>query len=284
MIKVHVLIVTFNRLDNLKICLQSLAEQTVKIESIHVVDNASTDGTDEFMANSSAPDIHYYRLNQNTGGAGGFAYGFELLKPHDFDWLWIMDDDVKPKSDCLQKLLGVSGNFDVRQPVRYYDDGTFVVSEAREFNLTNPFRSLKKGMIRSWPKENMPIAAFPFEGPLISNRAFNSTDGPIASFFILYDDTEYAVRINKLGYRALLVKDALMVRQIKPIRAKQLDWKFDYTFINGNRVDSLHGNYFVARLRPILRAMRFTITGLIYLRPWPQILKPFSLLFSKNAH
>lgn len=100
-------IVTFNRLDQLKRCLESVQSQTSPVEAIVVVDNACTDGTRDFLTRSLEDDTRVIPvcLEENTGPAGGYARGLrtscELPQPY----VWVMDDDVIPADDCLEKQL-----------------------------------------------------------------------------------------------------------------------------------------------------------------------------------
>ena len=60
-----VLIVTYNRLSDLKICVETVRKQTYKYFNILVVNNGSTDGTKEWLVQQA--DI--ITINQeNLGG------------------------------------------------------------------------------------------------------------------------------------------------------------------------------------------------------------------------
>ena len=67
-------VVTYNRLEMLKDCLGALERQTVPCD-ILVVDNASTDGTKEFLEGTW--NVSCIRMKENTGGAGGFNTGMK---------------------------------------------------------------------------------------------------------------------------------------------------------------------------------------------------------------
>jgi len=47
--KITVLVVTYNRKELLRNCLAALLAQTAKVEHLVIVDNASTDGTAEWL-------------------------------------------------------------------------------------------------------------------------------------------------------------------------------------------------------------------------------------------
>lgn len=100
--RVAVVVVTYNRLEFLKRCVDSLHKQTVPCD-ILVVDNASTDETAQWL--ESQTDIFFHNTGSNLGGAGGFHYGMRWAVEANYDYLWVMDDDCFPKTDALEKLL-----------------------------------------------------------------------------------------------------------------------------------------------------------------------------------
>ncbi len=118
--KVAAIVVTYNRKDLLVRCLNALLQQTPALDRIVLVDNASTDGTDQLILADDAPfhpekypAIAYLRLAENTGGAGGFYTGMKWAYEAGYDWLWLMDDDGYVAPNCLAELLKVQANLDV---------------------------------------------------------------------------------------------------------------------------------------------------------------------------
>ena len=76
--KIAAVVVTYNRKELLKECLDALLRQTYSVDSIILIDNASNDGTPEFLKENGYldnPKIDYVRLPENTGSAGGFYDG-----------------------------------------------------------------------------------------------------------------------------------------------------------------------------------------------------------------
>lgn len=98
-----VLIVTYNRLEKLKLTIAN----TVKLNftAIVVVNNGSTDGTQAWLATLSDPRVIVLNLPSNSGGAGGFKAGSQYLCDNvDSDWVFFYDDDAWPESDALEKF------------------------------------------------------------------------------------------------------------------------------------------------------------------------------------
>ena len=113
--KFAVTIVTYNRLELLKECVQQVLSQTVPFSYICIVDNNSTDGTSKYLdqlvaepqtasSDKNKPEFHILHLPENIGGAGGFAKGIENLGKTDCDWILIIDDDAMIAADYIEQL------------------------------------------------------------------------------------------------------------------------------------------------------------------------------------
>ena len=95
-------IVTFNRLEALKHTVaRTLEEPFVRVV---VVDNASTDGTGEWLASLDHQRLSIISHEENLGGAGGFHAGFKYAAEHvpEADWLVAFDDDAWPEPGTLE--------------------------------------------------------------------------------------------------------------------------------------------------------------------------------------
>ncbi len=131
--RIAAVVVTFNRLDLLQRLVGTLAE-TDGLDEILVVDNASTDGTGEWLrsAETRTEHLHARLLTDNTGGAGGFHEGLRWAVERGADLVWLMDDDGLPEAGCLKTLLAHDDALDFWGPV--------VVDEADPERLVFPIR------------------------------------------------------------------------------------------------------------------------------------------------
>ena len=95
-------VVTFNRLDELKVCVAALKSQSYESLNILVVNNGSTDGTKEWLTQQSNVIV----INQeNLGGAGGFYTGMKYMYDNGYEWLVMMDDDGIPDKNEIKNLI-----------------------------------------------------------------------------------------------------------------------------------------------------------------------------------
>ena len=113
---VAAVVVTYNRLPLLRQCLAALTAQTAQDLTIFLVDNASTDGTAEAVAEMALPNLVYRNTGKNLGGAGGFAYGVREAALAGYDALWLMDDDTLPHPHGAGSLF--TGRPQLARPIR----------------------------------------------------------------------------------------------------------------------------------------------------------------------
>lgn len=214
--KVAAVIVTYNRKQFIVDTIRSVLGQTRPPDRIFLIDNASTDGTAELIGSSgilSEDIISYIRLDRNTGGAGGFATGIAAARDAGFDWFWTMDDDVEPKDDALETLLGYTNisecinatkiftqNNEIQYWEQYYDFAT-----SRLIDLKNA--SFNNG--KKW----CPVNVACFEGMLVSKRVVDIVGLPDASFFIYQDDTLFGI-LASLHTNVIYVRDAILYKKI----------------------------------------------------------------------
>ena len=120
-------VVTHDRLALLRECLDALRAQTVPCD-ILVVDNASTDGTKEYLQGERSPSLAVCSFTENRGGAGGFRLGVRYGRQKGYAYLWLMDDDVLPRPDALSSLLRANallhGEYGFLSSLALFPDGT----------------------------------------------------------------------------------------------------------------------------------------------------------------
>jgi rhamnopyranosyl-N-acetylglucosaminyl-diphospho-decaprenol beta-1,3/1,4-galactofuranosyltransferase len=265
---VAVVVVTYNRADLLTGMLDGLARQTHTPDAVIVVDNASTDHTREVLEH--APNLHLVALHMtdNLGGSGGFHLGVKTAFERGYDRIWLMDDDVVPAPDCLEILMAQDEA--CLMSVREDTHGHLVEKAATHFDLAHA-RAIrpKRRMVetdygeRSLMPERVELHNVAFEGFLVRRDVVEAIGFPDASFFIFYDDVDYALRAREAGYRIWAIRDAVLVRQLDFSQQHDLaGWKGFYMYRNLFAVHFRHGETALVRAKPYAIA-----AGVIALSP-----------------
>ncbi len=197
--RVCAVVVTFNRKVLLQRTLNALNKQTRMLDGVVLIDNASTDGTDELLQEQGylqQENLQYILLDENTGGAGGFYQGVKLAFEQGYDWLWLMDDDGYPTETCLESLLQYKDEFDFFGPL--------VLDEHKTGKLSFPLRVSKSKILRSVEDvtnyvcdDKLQDVLAPFNGVMIKSNLIQKIGFPKAEFFIWGDEINYWLRANQ---------------------------------------------------------------------------------------
>ena len=256
---VAVVIVTHNRADLLVGMLDALAQQTRQPDAVFVIDNASSDHTAEVLGRNDLP-LRITTMPDNVGGAGGFHLGVRQAYDAGFDRIWLVDDDVVPAPDCLATLMAQDEA--CLMSVREDTAGHLVEKAATHFDLRNPFAiKPKRSMVETdfGARAAMPPRArlenVAFEGFMVRRDVIDAIGLPDPTYFIFYDDCDYAIRARRAGFTIWAVRDAVLVRQLDFDQQHDLaGWKGFYMFRNLFVVHFRYGENPLVRLKPYLIA------------------------------
>lgn len=216
-------VVTYNRLDKLQQTLaRLLAARPAHLEAVVVVDNASTDGTGDWLDTQTDPRLDVVSNTVNLGGAGGFEIGMKHAATlFDPDWIVVMDDDAHPGPDTLATFHAHPR--DSREgwaaAVRFPDGGICEMNRP----WVNPFwhrriflRSLVHGRDGFHldadayaAKDTTPIDGGSFVGLFFSRRAIELAGYPDHRLFLYGDDVMYTLGLSQAGGRIEFDPDLL---------------------------------------------------------------------------
>jgi rhamnopyranosyl-N-acetylglucosaminyl-diphospho-decaprenol beta-1,3/1,4-galactofuranosyltransferase len=90
-----------------------------------------------------------------------------------------------------------------------------------------------------------------FEGFLLRREVVDAIGVPDSSFFIFYDDVDFALRARRAGYRIWALRDAVLVRQLDFSQQHDLaGWKGYYMYRNLFAVHFRYGANALVRAKP----------------------------------
>jgi GT2 family glycosyltransferase len=254
-------VVTHNRLALLKECVAGLRSQTRRPEQILIVNNASTDGTVEWLAGQ---DDLWVIHQENLGASGGFYRGMKEAASSESGWIWVMDDDVRPDNGCLLELLRAAqelGPNVVMVPNRLADGKPLlaepVIIDCSTFTQDYGPVRIRNVATRPLSPQPLRIEGFTFEGPLFPATVVAKVGLPDPSYFLIGDDLDYAIRC-KGRFRAFFVPTAVLTRQLPEQKPTSITTK-DYYQVRNNytSIPLKYGVFPSKYVRPLIRALAF---------------------------
>ena len=242
--RVTAVIVTYNNLLMLRDLLRDLEHQTRKADEIIVIDNASSDGTDQIMERDF-PTVRYIRLAENTGSAGGYHEGIKTALEKS-NLIWTLDDDVRLHPDSLEQLVKGLEELDSKLPV-----GS-VRSVATRCDETPPSR----------------LEFFPWRGTLLKTEVIRKIGLPLKELFIYGEDLEFAMRFNAHGFYCYWIPSSVCTEVRlegkddfrlfgRTVRVYSVPFQLYYAFRN-NLYLFLHYQNYHRALRTVLYGIKAT--------------------------
>ncbi len=244
--RIVAIVVTYNRLDKLRRTLFYLLEQP--FHAVVVVDNASTDGTDAFLASQEDARLHVLSLAENRGGAGGFHAGVAYAHEHlNYDYLLLQDDDAWPKGEAWQEFTYNDWCPDAIAAAVYYPSGAICPMNRPGWHPFKNWRQTWRTLVHGAKGFHLAERHFQaydvievdfssFVGLLVRRDVVETIGMPDPTWFIYGDDLDYTLRIREAGFSLLFVPWLHYVHDCETLRAGrkiyQPVWKAYYTYRN----------------------------------------------------
>ncbi|MFV0386931.1 glycosyltransferase, partial [Paracoccus sp. (in: a-proteobacteria)] len=205
-------VVTYNRLGKLQDTVRRLLEQ--KVDHVLVFDNASDDGTAEWLASVTDPRLIQHRSDANLGGAGGFEQGMrQMTERCDPDWIVVMDDDGRPAHGAIRAFRDLTCDHDAVGAAVLTPSG-----EVCEMNrpYRNPFwhgREFLRTLFRGRHGFHLQDSAYAVDAPVtdvdmasfvglfLSRAAVRRAGYPDGRLFVYGDDQLYTLQMRRRGLR-----------------------------------------------------------------------------------
>lgn len=201
MAAVAAVVVTFNRLEKLKRVIASIEGQTYRPAHLVIVDNASTDGTGDYLAGLTVSDgmkLDVVSLDSNMGGAGGFSAGMRRGYELGADFVWIMDDDGYPQPEALDRLA--AGHADACAALGKavpFACSVVVFTDGEISEMNNPVPTWDWGRLLVKGGNAVLVERCSFVSVLIPRWVIEKHGLPYKEYFIWFDDAEYTLRISR---------------------------------------------------------------------------------------
>ena len=122
--KILVIVVTYNAMKWADRCFSSLISSSIPLD-IYVVDNGSTDGTQDFI-NTRFPNITINQSERNLGFGRANNLGLQYALDNGYNYVYLLNQDAWLFPDTIEKLIDVSKKypeFEILSPFQINSNG-----------------------------------------------------------------------------------------------------------------------------------------------------------------
>jgi GT2 family glycosyltransferase len=192
------------------------------ISAIVVVDNGSGPQTKELLA--QRPEVDVVTLAHNEGSATGFAAGIAAAIELESDFLWLLDDDNRPRHGALKEIMAA---VDVHGAATAFQCMRESYEPLRRLAAGNPTQEVfghhngflgeslrhRLGALKAIPRPGEAHPEMPwamYGGFFASRRAFTEAGMPRTDYVMYADDTEYTFRVAAAGWPIRLLPEAVI--------------------------------------------------------------------------
>lgn len=234
MIDVDVVLVTVTYGERAHLLRQVLdAVRYMDISKVVVVNNGSAWPVGDDLLTAYPDLITVVEMGKNTGSAQGFASGIQRALDLDAKFIWLLDDDNRPRGDTLQTLRDAYSEALACTPrdrlavlafrPEHQADVAAGVAMDRINPRTNSFRGFhmmdipyKLWRRTTWGRPRV-IAGLPkfvkvdmsvYSGLLFHRDMILNIGLPDSDFVLYGDDNELTYRVTRMGGKVLLITSA----------------------------------------------------------------------------
>ena len=104
---VSIIVLCHNRFEITKECIERLLNTKKYNDELILIDNGSSDETQDHFSNLGAPNFYYYRLDENSGCVSGRNIA---LKQCQGLFAWILDNDQFIEPHSMQRIIETEGD------------------------------------------------------------------------------------------------------------------------------------------------------------------------------
>jgi len=203
-----IIIPTYNKLDFLRQCIDSIRKYTEVPYEIIVVDNASTDGTRDYLK-SSALEVRYHVDDHNRGFAGAVNIGLMMAKGKT---IVVLNNDIIVTKNWLSNMLRClhsDEHIGVVGPTTNYISGDQRIDVpystiadmhrfAEQYNTSDP---------RKWQRTDRLVGfCFLFRRSLLEQTGYMDEGYEVGNF----EDDDWVVRVRLQNLALIIARDTFI--------------------------------------------------------------------------
>lgn len=215
------------RRDMLMSVIEALRREGVT--HVIVVDNGARWPVTAEMATRFPGFVQVVAMGGNTGSAVGYFAGFTAAMANGAPFIWLLDDDNRPREGCLATLRGAYAEETTRTPVEllavvalrpeHYAGGVSAKQLMTRWDSFGGFHvaDVVDKLLHRLPLKRTPamatrivVGVAPYGGMMFHRSLVERIGLPRLEFGQYGDDTEFTWRITSRGGRIVQVADAIV--------------------------------------------------------------------------
>lgn len=217
--RVAAVVVNYNGKEVTLQAVESLRQMTYPNFDLVVLDNASTDGSPEALA-QAYPDLKQLRVEVNKGSSSGYAAGFRWAFENGYDYVLLLNNDIEVLPDMLDRLVEVAESdprIGVVGPKCYFHgDRQRLWSAGGILRFRESItRERGYGEIDRGQYDRDDEVDYINGCAILIKRSAGEAAGvwdPI--FFICVDDADFCTRVKQKGFRCVYVHRAVLYHMV----------------------------------------------------------------------
>jgi len=218
--KVSIIILTYNNLELTKLCLESIEQNThySNVEII-IIDNASTDGTADFLKNQYFQKAKIIFNQTNKGFAAGNNQGLRIASG---DYSVILNNDTQVSPYWLSRMLV---HFQQQSKIGLL--GPVTNNIGNEAKIYTRYKDPKKiwnevkGIMANHQGKLRPLKTAAFFCVMIPRKILEEVGGLDENFGLgFFEDDDYCRRVELKGYKIYCADDVFVYHHLSASYSK----------------------------------------------------------------
>ena len=157
--KILCIIVTYNGIQWIKRCLDSIKNSSVHIDAF-IIDNGSSDGTIQFVKDNYSY-IYLLENKENVGFGKANNIGFEYAIKNNYDYIYLLNQDAWLLQDTVEKMIDIynrNTKYSILSPFQMSANLKKIDFQFwANLNSAVSFRCLMNDLYNNEPKEVYPV-------------------------------------------------------------------------------------------------------------------------------
>jgi len=208
--RVAAVIISWNCLDDITECIESLLAMDYSNCEIVIVDNASTDGS-AGKIEKLFPEVILLRNDENLGCGVGNNTGMKYAVENDFQYAFLLNADIVLERDTLSKLVASAEEnprAELLSPVLYYYNTRSKIQHCGSRINWDEFTTTH--LVNLADAKNIPCEEFWLFGTalLINCKVMKTIGYYQEKYFVYCEDIDFSVRAERAGFKHKLVPSA----------------------------------------------------------------------------